>query len=116
VPFVLIDRPLNVAKPVLVLTATIVVPLSTPPGPALFWMARVTFCAVPVTVFPFASSRVTTGCVVQVVPPVPPPGCVVKTNCDAAPGENTMLPLVTGVKLVSPAVAVAVSVIVSDFE
>src|ERR1017187_72669 len=33
-----------------------------------------------------------------------------------APAENTMFPLVTAVKLVSPAVAVAVNVIVSDFE
>jgi hypothetical protein len=33
-----------------------------------------------------------------------PTGSVVKTNCVAAPAENTMLPLVTAVRLVSPAV------------
>jgi hypothetical protein len=34
----------------------------------------------------------------------------------AVPAEKTTLPLVTGVKVVSPAVAVAVNVIVSAFE
>jgi hypothetical protein len=40
----------------------------------------------------------------------------VNANCVAAPAEKTMPPLVTAVKAVSPAVAVAVKVIVSDFE
>jgi hypothetical protein len=43
-------------------------------------------------------------------------GTDVKASFVAAPAENTTFPLVTGVKLVSPAVAVAVKVIVSDFE
>jgi hypothetical protein len=43
-------------------------------------------------------------------------GTVVYTSFAAGPAENTMLPLVTAVRLVSPAVAVAVSVMVSDFE
>jgi molybdopterin/thiamine biosynthesis adenylyltransferase len=33
-----------------------------------------------VTVLPAPSSTVTFGCIVQAVPPVPPPGCVVKTS------------------------------------
>ncbi|MGO9435029.1 MAG: hypothetical protein ACLP00_12170 [Terracidiphilus sp.] len=69
-----------------------------------------------VTVFPFVSSTVTTGCVANVLPEdTLPTGSVVKTSCVAAPAENTMLPLVTGVRAVSPAVAVAVSM-VSAFE
>ena len=80
----LIDKPLKVARPVLVLTATVAVPLSVPP-PALFWIARVTFWEVPVTALPFASWSVTTGWVAQAVPPVPPPGCVVKASFAAAP-------------------------------
>ena len=67
------------------------------------------------TVLPFASCTATTGCVVQAVPPVPPPGCVVNATCAAAPGENTMFPLVTAVS-VTPPDAVAVSVSASDFE
>lgn len=43
-------NPLKVATPVLVFTATVAVPLNVPPGPALAWMATVTFCAVPITV------------------------------------------------------------------
>jgi hypothetical protein len=50
------------------------------------------------------------------VPAVPVLGTLVYANCVAAPAEKTMLPLVTGVKVVSPAVAVAVNVIVSAFE
>ena len=59
VPALSIDRPLNVAWPELVFTATVAVPLSVPP-PGLFWIASVTVCAVPVTVVPFTSCSVTT--------------------------------------------------------
>jgi hypothetical protein len=55
VPALSIESPLKVACPVVVFTATVAVPLRTPPGPALVWIASVTFCAVPVTVFPPAS-------------------------------------------------------------
>ena len=45
-------------------------------------------------------------------------GLALTVEIDAltAPGENAMFPLVTAVKPVIPAVAVAVKVIVSDFE
>ena len=83
------DSPLNVATPVPVLTATVLVPLRVPPGPALVWIASVTSCAVPVTVLPPASCSVTAGCVLNADPnadpPVPFPGCVVNANFDAAP-------------------------------
>ena len=49
-------------------------------------------------------------------PSVPVDGTVVYPNLLTAPAENTMFPLVTGVRPVIPAVGVAVSVIVSDFE
>jgi hypothetical protein len=66
-----------------------------------------------VTVFPKLSSAV------KVTGNATPAVCVLmfaNTNWLSAPAENTMLPLVTAVRLVSPAVAVAVSVIVSAFE
>jgi hypothetical protein len=59
-----------------------------------------------VTVFPPASSTVTTGCVDHAVPPVPPPGCVVKTNCAPVP---TVIVVAVLTALVSP-LLVAVSV------
>lgn len=43
-------------------------------------------------------------------------GSTPQASLFAAPGENTMLPLVTAVKPVSPTVAEAFNVIVSDFE
>ena len=52
----------------------------------------------------------------KAVPAVPVDGTVVYPNLLTAPAENTMFPLVTGVRPVIPAVGVAVSVIVSDFE
>jgi hypothetical protein len=60
-----------------------------------------------VTVLPLVSSTVTTGCVVQAVPPVPPPGCVVKANLAAAPGLTVNAVLV-------PVLAEAVAVIVNE--
>src|ERR1039457_4432892 len=105
--------PLKLATPA---TATFVnVPLNTPPGPALVPMATVTVEVSVVTVLPLASCTVTTGCVPQAVPPVPPVVGVVNASFTAAPGANTMFPLVTAVK-VTPPDAVAVNVIVSDLE
>ena len=98
-----------------VTAAFVNVPLNTPPGPALFRIATVTVDVSVVTVLPLASCTVTTGCVAQAVPPVPPPGCVVNASFAAAPAENTMFPLVTAVK-VTPPDAVAVSVIASAAE
>src|SRR5437868_13978577 len=72
----------------------------------------------PATGLLFASRSVTV--MVEIVLPsaVTPVGLAATVDCDAltAPAEKTMFPLVTGVRLVIPAVAVAVSVIVSDFE
>jgi len=63
-----------------------------------------------------ASSKATTGWVPNAEPAVLLLGLVVKASFVAAPAENTMFPLVTAVKPVSPAVAVAVNVMVSAFE
>jgi hypothetical protein len=54
-PVLSMERLVKVACPVPVFTATGFVPLITPPGPALFCIAIVILCAVPVTVFPPAS-------------------------------------------------------------
>ena len=82
VPALLIDRPLKVAWPVPVLTATVVVPLSVP-LPGLFWIATVTFCAVPVTVLPVASCSVTTA--LKAAPAVLLLGLVVNASFVAEP-------------------------------
>ena len=84
------------------------------PGPEV--LASVT--VLPETGLLLASFNVTV--IVEVVAPsaVTEAGAAATVDCAAvtAPAENTMLPLVTGVKLVIPAVAVAVSVRVSAFE
>src|SRR5438128_2732905 len=79
------ERPLKVARPVVVLTATAVAPLRLP-LPGLLWMAKVTVWAVPVTVFPLASWRVTTGCVPNAAPAVELLGLVVNASLFAGPG------------------------------
>src|SRR5438132_1666259 len=100
------ERPLKVARPVPVFTAAVVVPFNTPPGPALFWIARTTFCAVPVTVLPFASWRVTTGCVGKATPPVLLLGLVVKASFAAGPAVMLNALLVAPVSGVLAAVSV----------
>ena len=104
------DSPLNVATPVPVLTAKNLVPLRMPPGPALVWIASVTFCAVPVTVLPAASCSVTAGCVPNADPPVPFPGCVVNASFAAAPTVTLNALLTTTPALVLTVLPVAVSV------
>src|SRR5512143_630794 len=105
------DRPLKVAWPVVVLTATVVDPagLKVPPL-GLFWMASVTFWAVPVTVLPLASCRVTTGCVEKATPPVLLPGLVVKASLAAAPAVMLKEPLTTVPGVVDTVDPVAVRV------
>ena len=77
-----IDNPLNVATPLT--AATVAVPLSVPLL-GLVPIARVTFDVFDVTVLPPASCTVTTGWVLQAVPPVPPVVGVVTANFDAEP-------------------------------
>ena len=57
------------------------------PLPGLVVMAKVTDDVSVVTVWPFASCTVTTGWVVQAVPPVHPAGVVV--NASFVAGPNT---------------------------
>ena len=92
-----------------VFTATVFVPLNVPP-PALFWMAKVTFCAVPVTVFPPASCNVTTGWTERAEPPVPFPGCVVNESLAAAPAVTLKALLTTTPGVVFTVLPVAVRV------
>src|SRR5258707_7375909 len=74
-------QPANVATPEEALSG-LAVHVSVPP-PGFVPIARVIGAELPVTGLPPASSTVTTGCVVHAVPPVPPPGCVVKASCAA---------------------------------
>ena len=98
------DKPLKVAAPLLALRGF--VPLSAPGPPDVGVppvMASV-MEAVLDTVLPNWSCTVTAGCVPQAVPPVPPPGCVVKANLDAAPATSASAP-----KLVVPSVTPVVA-------
>jgi hypothetical protein len=88
------------------------VPLNVPPPDALVSVTVVRL--VGLDGLPLASSDVTV--TLKGVPAVPVPGTVVNTNFVATPAENTMPLLVAAVKPVSPAVAVAVNVNVSDLE
>jgi len=103
----------NVATPELLVVPETVVIVGKPEPEVL---ANVT--VLPETELPLASFNVTV--IVEVVVPsaVTDAGEAVTVDCAAvtAPAEKTMPPLVNGVKLVSPAVAVAVNVIVSDLE
>ena len=54
-------------------------------------MAKVTDEVSPVTVLPFASCSVTTGCVVQAVPPVQAAGVVVNANLLAGPAVTVTM-------------------------
>jgi len=80
----LILQPANVATPEEADFERPPVQVSVPP-PGFVPMASVIDAELLVTVLPPASCTVTTGCVVHAVPPVPPPGCVVKANCAAEP-------------------------------
>src|ERR1019366_5106293 len=88
------------------------VPLSVPPPVAL--LSVIVVLLVGLAGLPLASCDCTV--TLNAVPAVPVLGTVVYASFVAAPAENTMLPLVTAVRPVWPAVAVAVSVMVSDFE
>ena len=90
-----VSIPLNVPPPLAVLKLIVVLLVGLDGLPSASWDCTVTLKAVPA---------------------VPVVGTVVYTNCEAVPAENTMFPLVTGVKPVIPAVALAVNVIVSDLE
>jgi len=97
-------QPANVSTPEEALCG-FVVQVSVPP-PGFVPIASMIEAELPVTVLPFASSTVTIGCVVQAVPPVPPPGCVVKTTFVAVPAVilNALLvaevsPLLVAVKV-----------------
>ena len=92
----LIWQPANVATPA-VAPSGLVVQVNVP-LPGLLLMASVTL-AVLSTGFPLASSNVTAGCAVHAVPALPPPGCVVNTNCVAV-AAVTLKPLL--VALVKP--------------
>jgi len=78
-------HPKNVATPAVAFTG-LAVQVKTPLPGGLVLIAKVTADVSVVTVLPLASSTVTTGCVVQAVPPVHPAGAVVKANCVADPG------------------------------
>jgi hypothetical protein len=79
VPALSILQPANDATPATAASGFAVHVSAAPVVPVPLVIASVTE-AVLFTVFPLASSMVTTGCVPSAAPPVPPPGCVVKTN------------------------------------
>src|SRR6202158_591064 len=88
------------------------VPLSVPPPLAL--LSVIVVLLVGLDGLPLASCDCTV--TLNGVPAVPVLGTVVYTSFVAAAAENTMLPLVTGERIVSPNVAEAVNCIVSAFE
>src|SRR3984957_6794443 len=83
------EHPVNVATP---LTAAVGVQLRAPGPPVVgvpTVIESVTVEVSPVTVFPPASSTVTTGWVVKAVPPVAPAGEVGKASGDAKPAVTS---------------------------
>lgn len=76
-------QPVNVAIPA---PAAFGFAVQVSVAPAGVVRANVTLLASDVTVLPLASCTVTTGWVPNAVPPVEPPGCVVKANLLAGPG------------------------------
>ena len=80
------------------------VQVSTPVPGGFVPIASVTLAVDPVTVLPPASCTVTTGWVVHAVPPVPPPGWVVKASLAAAP--TVMLKPELAAEVRAPSVAV----------
>ena len=88
------------------------VPLSVPPPVALVKVMVVLL--VGLAALPLASCDCTV--TLKAVPAVPVEGTTVYASLVAVPAEKTMFPLVTAVRPVCPAVAVAVNVIVSAFE
>ena len=75
-------QPENTATPA---TAAFGLLVQVSVAPAGVVIARVIALAAPVTVLPAASWTVTNGWLPQAVPPVPPPGCVVKASLDPVP-------------------------------
>src|SRR5664280_3610088 len=75
-------QPANVSTPEAAFFGLAVQVRVAPPGVVI---ARVIKVVAVVTVLPPASWTVTVGWVAQAVPPVPPPGCAVKTSLLAAP-------------------------------
>ncbi len=76
------------------------------PNPGWVLIDRVTEALDVVTMLPPLSSTVTAGCVVQVVPLVPPPGWVLNTSCVAAPKVMVSAFELTLAKPVAAAVSV----------
>ena len=81
------DKPENVATPLL--AETLQVPLN---APSPLDLARPTTAVDDDTVLPPASTIVTTGCVVNATPPVPPDGWVLNSSALAAPTPTVNVP------------------------
>jgi hypothetical protein len=90
----------------------VTVPLRLPAPVAALNVIVVSLLGLAGFPLPSCDSTVT----LKLVPAVPVVGTVVYTSLVAAPAENTIFPLVTDPKVVIPADAVALSVIVSAFE
>src|ERR1035437_2765113 len=75
-------QPANVSTPATAAFGLVVQVRLAPPGVVI---ARVIEVVAVVTVLPTASWTVTVGWMVQAVPPVPPPGCVVKASLLGVP-------------------------------
>ena len=96
-------HPAKVATPLLAVTALLVQVSVAAPGVV---MVSAMLALLDVTVLPWASCTVTTGCVLQWLPAVAPLGCVVKASLVAVP----MVPVAVKVTAdVCDAVVVAVS-------
>src|SRR5664280_1841215 len=88
-------QPANVSTPATAGCGLVVQVRIAPPGVVI---ARVIEVVAVVTVLPPASWTVTVGWVAQTVPPVPPPGCALKTSLLAAPTVMLNVPLVASVR------------------
>jgi hypothetical protein len=94
---------LNVATPLTAVTpADACAPLSVPPVDA-----TVTVADEFVTVFPYASTTRTTGCVDNTAPDAPATGCVTTSRPTAGPDPTLTPPLVLEVSGDEPALSVA---------
>src|SRR5450759_2656777 len=101
-------HPEKLATPEVAFSGFVVQVSVPPPGLVPITSVMVALLPVPVvTVLLNWSSTVTTGCADHVVPPVPPPGCVVNTTLFAAALFTVKLLLV--VELSEPSVAVSVN-------
>ena len=101
------DKPLKVATPPLALRGFVPLSVPGPPGAGVPAVIASVMEAVLDTVLPNWSCTVTAGCVNQAVPPVPPPGWVVKASLLAAPAISVrlpkLLPVEPSVEVVMPA-------------